>query len=89
LAISGSLCPRDELRELDPDFGVAKLLFAEHHQSYVASEFFPSPYEEAVVLTADGLGEWATTSVSTGRGNTLETIREIHFPTLWTWSIPR
>ncbi|HEY7549933.1 MAG TPA: carbamoyltransferase [Hyphomicrobiaceae bacterium] len=57
-----------------------KLLFAEHHQSHAASAFFPSPFEEAVVLTLDGVGEWATTSVSIGKGNTLETVREIHWP---------
>jgi carbamoyltransferase len=57
-----------------------KLLFAEHHQSHAASAFFPSPFEEAVVLTMDGVGEWATTSVSIGRGSTLEVKREIHFP---------
>ncbi len=57
-----------------------KLLFAEHHQSHAASAFFPSPFEEAVVLTMDGVGEWATTSVSIGRGNTLEVEREIRFP---------
>ena len=58
----------------------AKLLFAEHHQSHAASAFFPSPFDEAVVLTMDGVGEWATTSVAIGRGNTLETVREIHWP---------
>ncbi|MEZ5909275.1 MAG: carbamoyltransferase [Hyphomicrobiaceae bacterium] len=57
-----------------------KLLFAEHHQSHAASAFFPSPFEEAVVLTMDGVGEWATTSVSIGRGKTLEMVREIHWP---------
>ena len=57
-----------------------KLLFAEHHQSHAASAFFPSPFEEAVVLTMDGVGEWATTSVAIGRGNTLETVREIQWP---------
>jgi carbamoyltransferase len=57
-----------------------KLLFAEHHQSHAASAFFPSPFEEAVVLTMDGVGEWATTSVSIGRGNTLQPMREIHWP---------
>lgn len=57
-----------------------KLLFAEHHQSHAASAFFPSPFEEAVVLTLDGVGEWATTSVAIGRGQTLETMREIHWP---------
>ncbi|MCH8240397.1 MAG: hypothetical protein IIB62_10190, partial [Proteobacteria bacterium] len=58
----------------------AKLLFAEHHQSHAASAFYPSPFDEAVVLTMDGVGEWATTSVSIGRGNTLEPLREIHWP---------
>ena len=58
----------------------AKLLFAEHHQSHAASAFFPSPFDEAVVLTLDGVGEWATTSVAIGRGNTLKTVREIHWP---------
>jgi len=57
-----------------------RLLFAEHHQSHAASAFFPSPFDDAVVLTMDGVGEWATTSVAIGRGNSLETIREIHFP---------
>ena len=57
-----------------------KLLFAGHHQSHAASAFFPSPFEEAVVLTMDGVGEWTTTSVSIGRGNTLELKREIRFP---------
>ena len=57
-----------------------KLLFAEHHQSHAASAYYPSPFEEAVVLTLDGVGEWATTSVAIGRGSTLETVREIHWP---------
>jgi len=57
-----------------------KLLFTEHHLSHAASAFFPSPFEEAVILTMDGVGEWATTSVGIGRGNHLEITREIHFP---------
>ncbi|HWE16110.1 MAG TPA: carbamoyltransferase [Hyphomicrobiaceae bacterium] len=57
-----------------------KLLFAEHHQSHAASAFFPSPFEEAAVLTIDGVGEWTTTAVSIGRGNTIEPVREIHWP---------
>ncbi len=57
-----------------------KLLFAEHHQSHAASAFFPSPFEEAVVLTLDGVGEWTTTSVAIGRGSQLEAVREIHWP---------
>lgn len=57
-----------------------KLLFAEHHQSHAASAFFPSPFDQAVVLTLDGVGEWATASVSIGRGNGLELVREIEWP---------
>jgi carbamoyltransferase len=57
-----------------------KLLFAEHHQSHAASAFFPSPFEEAIILTMDGVGEWATASVAIGRGNELTTVREIQFP---------
>jgi carbamoyltransferase len=58
----------------------AKLLFTEHHQSHAASAFFPSPFDEALVLTMDGVGEWATTSACIGRGNTLEVLKELHFP---------
>ena len=58
----------------------SRLLFAEHHQSHAASAFFPSPFDEAVVVTMDGVGEWATTSVCVGRGNTLRTHKEIRFP---------
>jgi carbamoyltransferase len=57
-----------------------KLLFAAHHQSHAASAFFPSPFEEAVVLTMDGVGEWATATISIGHGHTLEQLREIHWP---------
>src|SRR5208337_4094282 len=57
-----------------------RLLFAEHHQSHAASAFFPSPFDEAAILTMDGVGEWATTSLALGRGNTLEMMKEIHFP---------
>jgi carbamoyltransferase len=72
---------RRELIRLGAGKDVAeRLLFAEHHQSHAASAFFPSPFDEAVVLTMDGVGEWATTSVSIGRGSTLEMLREIHFP---------
>ncbi|GAA6140058.1 carbamoyltransferase [Arenicella sp. 4NH20-0111] len=57
-----------------------KLKFSEHHLSHAASAFYPSPFEEAVVLTLDGVGEWVTTSVAIGRGNKLEIVKEIHFP---------
>ncbi len=72
---------RKEFKKFSTDFDWdKKLLFAEHHQSHAASAFFPSPYEEAVVLTMDGVGEWATTSAGIGRGNSLVMIKEIHFP---------
>jgi carbamoyltransferase len=57
-----------------------RLLFTEHHLSHAASAFFPSPFEEAAVLTSDGVGEWCTTSVGVGRGTSLEITRELHFP---------
>ncbi len=57
-----------------------KLLFSEHHLSHAASAFYPSPFEEAVVLTMDGVGEWATTSVAFGSGKKLEVQKELHFP---------
>ena len=58
----------------------AQLLFCEHHLSHAASAFFPSPYEDAAVLTMDGVGEWATTSAAMGSGNRLQVFQEIHFP---------
>jgi len=69
-----------ELKALDPDFSSQKLLFTEHHLSHAASAFFPSPFDEAAVLTMDGVGEWATTSFGLGRGNQLTIFKEIHFP---------
>jgi len=57
-----------------------KLFFSEHHLSHAASAFFPSPFKEAIVLTADGVGEWATTTVAIGNKNKLEIKKEIHFP---------
>ena len=57
-----------------------RLIFSEHHLSHAASAFFPSPFDEAAVLTMDGVGEWATTSLAHGHGNQLEVLREIHFP---------
>jgi carbamoyltransferase len=69
-----------KLRELDEDVTSARLLFTEHHLSHAASAFYPSPFEKAVVLTMDGVGEWATTSAAMGEGNRLEIFQEIHFP---------
>jgi carbamoyltransferase len=71
---------RKKLQEFDRDFTADKLLFAEHHLSHAASAFYPSPFEKAVVLTMDGVGEWATTSAAMGEGNRLEIFQEIHFP---------
>ncbi len=58
----------------------ARLLFSEHHFSHAASAFYPSPFEEAAVLTMDGVGEWTTTSLAIGKGKDLRVVREIHFP---------
>ena len=57
-----------------------RIVFPEHHESHAASAFYPSPFEEAAVLTLDGVGEWATASFGTGRGNKLELTHELHFP---------
>lgn len=70
-----------ELREIEPGVRVTdRMLFSEHHFSHAASAFYPSPFEEAVVLTLDGVGEWATSTVAIGRGNDLEIVKELHFP---------
>jgi carbamoyltransferase len=70
-----------ELAKLDEERDWApSLLFGEHHMSHAASAFFPSPFEAAVVLTLDGVGEWATSSLALGNGASLEVQREIHFP---------
>ncbi|MGH7030370.1 MAG: carbamoyltransferase family protein, partial [Stellaceae bacterium] len=69
------------LRAAAPEFDWRRrLLFAEHHLSHAASAFFPSPYEDAAILTMDGVGEWATTSAGLGRGNRITMLKEIHFP---------
>ncbi|MEP7353856.1 MAG: carbamoyltransferase, partial [Acidobacteriota bacterium] len=70
----------NQLNRFPGGFDPSKLLFAEHHLSHAASAFYPSPFEEAAILTMDGVGEWATTSLALGRGNRLEMTREIHFP---------
>ncbi|HTD61673.1 MAG TPA: carbamoyltransferase [Gemmatimonadaceae bacterium] len=70
-----------ELRALDPDVDwSARLAFPEHHASHAASAFFPSPFEEAAILTVDGVGEWATTSIAMGRRPSLDIVRQIDFP---------
>ncbi len=71
----------DYLKSIDNSFkDDSKLLFSEHHLSHAASAFYPSPFEEAVILTADGVGEWATTTVAIGKKNNLEIKKELHFP---------
>jgi carbamoyltransferase len=71
----------NELRRAGANRGIGeRLLFTEHHFSHAASAFFPSPFEEAVVLTIDGVGEWATSTVAIGRGNELAIEKELHFP---------
>jgi carbamoyltransferase len=57
-----------------------KLLFGDHHESHAASAFYPSPFEEAAILTIDGVGEWATSSIGVGRGNEIELLQELRFP---------
>ena len=60
--------------------GMDNLYFPEHHESHGAASFFPSPFSEAAILTMDGVGEWATSTIGVGRGNRVELIREMHFP---------
>ena len=71
----------NKLKEHDENYkSDENIFFSDHHLSHAASAFFPSPFEEAIVLTADGVGEWATTTVAIGKGNNLEIKKEIHFP---------
>jgi len=56
------------------------LLFAEHHKSHAASTFFSSPFEEAAILTIDGVGEWATAAIGVGHGSEIELLKELHWP---------
>ena len=71
----------NQLKKHDKDYKSDKnIFFSDHHLSHAASAFFPSPFDQAVVLTADGVGEWATTTVAVGKANDLEIKKEIHFP---------
>jgi carbamoyltransferase len=71
----------DALKEQDNNFNdIKKINFSEHHLSHAASAFFSSPYEEAIILTLDGVGEWATTTISQGKNNKINILKEIHFP---------
>jgi carbamoyltransferase len=69
-----------ELRQINPDFDGARLRFSEHHLSHAASAFYPSPFERALILTLDGVGEWTTTAASIGHGRSIEMRKEISFP---------
>ncbi len=70
-----------ELKQIDPALGdEAKLRFSEHHFSHAASAYYPSPFQTALVLTMDGVGEWATTSAAVGEGDALKITKELHFP---------
>jgi len=69
-----------ELKKVDKNFDSNRLMFGEHHFSHAASTFYASPFKESVVLTIDGVGEWATTTVSIGKGHELDVVKEIHFP---------
>lgn len=71
----------DALKEQDNNFNdIKKINFSEHHLSHAASAFFSSPYDQAIILTLDGVGEWATTTVSLGKNNKISILKEIHFP---------
>jgi|TARA_B100001093_G_scaffold505117_1_gene561961 carbamoyltransferase len=69
------------LKKIDKNFkNIKKIKFSEHHYSHAASAYYPSPFDEAVILTLDGVGEWATTTVAHGKGNKITMLKEIHFP---------
>ena len=71
----------DYLKSIDKKFDINdKLLFSEHHLSHAASAFYPSPFENAIILTLDGVGEWATTTVALGQKNKIKILKEINFP---------
>ena len=71
----------DNLKQHDEDFNdIEKIHFSEHHYSHAASAFYPSPFKDAIILTLDGVGEWATTTVAAGKDNEIKMLREIHFP---------
>ena len=71
----------DKLKQHDENFkDIKKIKFSEHHFSHAASAFYPSPFQEAAVLTLDGVGEWATTTLAIGKNNNLKMLKEIHFP---------
>lgn len=82
--LAGPVWMKDKLyidRQLRESLGYAgPILYAEHHESHAASAFLPSPFEQAAILTLDGVGEWATTSIGVGRGHDIEILEELHWP---------
>ena len=69
------------LKKIDPEFSdINKIKFSEHHLSHAASAFFPSPFEESLIITLDGVGEWATTTIGFGQKNNIDILKEINFP---------
>ncbi len=82
--MAGPLWLKEKLfldRQIREEVGYrGRLLYAEHHESHAASAFYPSPFDEAAILTIDGVGEWATASVGIGKGKDLDLLQEIHFP---------
>ena len=82
--MAGPLWLKEKLfmdREIRQGVGYqGKILYAEHHESHAASAFYPSPFDEAAILTIDGVGEWATASIGIGQGKEIHLLREIHFP---------
>ena len=70
----------NELKKIDKNFKKEIIRFSEHHLSHSASAFYPSPFKEALILTIDGVGEWATTSLSIGMNNKIKILKEIHYP---------
>ncbi len=77
--IKRKLWIEDEIRKALPGFR-GEIVYAQHHESHAASAFFPSPFEDAAVLTVDGVGEWATTTIAAGHGRELRLLEELRFP---------
>lgn len=79
--LSEKLNLKSTIRDALPDFPEdSPVLFTQHHESHAASAFYPSPFDEAAILTVDGVGEWATTTIARGKGNDIEVLKEIRFP---------
>ena len=88
--LGGKLDLRKTIRDELPGLRAAcPILFTAHHQAHAASAFYPSPFAEAAILTIDAVGEWATTTIGRGRGDQIELLQELRFPTRWACSIPR